>query len=610
MESCDACAEAETKCLAAPLKGSLRKQDDDSIAEVAAPRQYTACNQCRNNSLRCTLKRDQPGPCTNCKNKGENCQFVLIPHSIKILSDSPPPTKPKRAQRTGKAEQKPARKVAPQVHDPEVDHTPGRHEGHLESTLLAEAYYHGYGKRRLATLLNERARYQAHTTKKQEKLEAQARKRSTFAAPAYTPEFTPPLGSSGGIKHIRIKTAFSHPIKFNYIPDPKGTSPCDWCSSPLFGISGHGEIEVEVVPFPEVNGHGYEELPGGHADMGFSRSAMCVACTFERVNIMGCEKHILQPIQVDPRVSDIDELKKSVQALTDGDEAGGQLIKSTKWCAICPTAASFKCCARQPEDDLSHDFVVEGRGCGLYLCANCQDFMAKISNSRFWNSSSEILDRIYHCASTDPFNWDAGIRADASFLTSTGELMVRIQKGMGEDPIDADKDDGGQSSEGEAGDEEIWMILERVGKGKGKWNEKQKPVAVVHQPGQGMPIPTMQQSRQIQQSAPTKLKHNQGGVMRRMGPKQPARGWVGSKRQQYIEPRPSLESGEREREAQLREMGLGAEWSGKEGKVAERGGHESSGVGKGSRPGLKGKCKGNGKAAVSEVVAIDDSEDD
>jgi len=324
-----------------------------------------------------------------------------------------------------------------------VDHTPGRQGGRIETTLLAEAYYHGFGKRRQTTLLNERARYHALTTKKQEKLEAQARRRSASTPASYTPEFTPPLGVSGGIPHIRITTAFSHPIKFNYIPDPKGTSPCSWCAQPFFGQYGHEEIEVEVVPFPSVNGHGYEEMPGGHADGGFPRTQMCIECTFERVDIMGCEKHVLQPIDVDPRWSVREEMQKSMLAIYNNDEVGGQLVREAKWCAICPQYASFKCCARQPEDALiSND--TEGRGCGLYLCVHCQDLMAKISDTGFWNTS-EVLDRTIHCAKNDRFNYESGVRADASFLTSTGELMVRIQKGMGEGVVVGGEDEGGSS---------------------------------------------------------------------------------------------------------------------------------------------------------------------
>ena len=284
----------------------------------------------------------------------------------------------------------------------------------------------------------------------------------------------PPLGISGGITHIRITTAFSHPIKFNHIPDPMKTSPCDWCKSPLFGIYGHDYIEVEVVPFPAVNGHGYEEMPGGHADNGYPCTQMCVECTNERVNIMGCENHEFEEIEVDPRHSIKGELENSYFALTVGDSVGGQLATSLKWCAICPTAANFRCCAGTAQDNLNGQLTAQGCGCGLYLCEGCKDLLDKIDTAS-GRTAAEVLDRVIHCATNDRFNYDRGVRADASFLTSTGELSVRIDKHFGEHSCTSGDEDGSQSGEGEAGDEEIWAILERVGKGKGKWNDKRKP---------------------------------------------------------------------------------------------------------------------------------------
>lgn len=565
MESCNACAEEGAKCLAGPLKGSIRKPDDASSTTALPPRQYVACNQCRNNNLRCTFKTEQSGPCSNCRKHGEDCQFVLILASNPPLSVTSPPGKSKRNQKAGK---KQSRKVRPDPpHDPDVDHSPGRHEGRLETTLLAEAFYHGYGKRKPKTLLNERARYIAQTTQKQEKLKEEARRRS--ASTKYTPGFTPPLGISGGIPHIRITTAFSHPIKFNYIPDPLRTSPCDWCHSSLFGIYGYGNIEVEVVPFPAVDGNGYEEMPGGHADNGHPCTQMCVSCTNERVGIMGCEYHEFQAVEVDPRHSVKGELENSYFALTVGDSIGGQLATNMKWCAICPTAANFRCCARTAEDNLIDEITGEGRGCGLYLCEGCKDLMGKI-NGAGSRTTSVVLDRTIYYAANDRFTYDRGVRADASFLTSTGELMVRIQKGMGENSTESDGEDGAQSSEGEDGDEQIWTILERMGRGKGKWNEKQKPPPGTQKPGQG----PMQQ------------------------PKQATRGGIGSKRKSSS------------RELQV---GFGAEFvfesdrgSSSRRKAGQVGGGESSGMDMG-KYGSSSKGKGKGKTTVSEV-AISDSE--
>ena len=278
-----------------------------------------------------------------------------------------------------------------------------------------------------------------------------------------------------------IKTAFSHPINFNYIVDPLGMSPCSWCSSPFFGLFGHGDVEVEVVPFPSINGHGYEEMAGGHADQGKERSQMCVSCTFARVQLMSCEKHEFAPMEIDAKAQNKRAMEKAVQALFINDHEGDWLAEDTKWCSICPSPAYYRCCARQVEDGILSGPAApgSGSGCGFLVCRDCHDLVLKIS--KYSSTSAEVLDRVIRHASTDLFTYEFGVRADASFLTSTGELMVRIQKGMGEKvgTVEGDVDAGEGSGDGEEDNNEIWNILERVGKGKGIWNEKAKRVPAV-----------------------------------------------------------------------------------------------------------------------------------
>ena len=326
---------------------------------------------------------------------------------------------------------------------------------------------------RPSTLLNEHLRMQAHAIKKKELSRANTQRRSSSRC--HKLELAPPLGVSGGIRHIRIKTAFSHPINFNYIPDPMGRSPCSWCSSPFFGLFGHGEVEVEVIPFPFVNGHGYEEMPGGHAEGHKERSQMCVSCTFERVRIMGCEKHELRTMEVDPRLKDPGELERSVRALLENDKVGGELVENTKWCSICPSPAYFRCCSRPAEA-----WPRETNGCGLLLCYDCNDLLEKMAKDS--NSAAKTLDRAVKHAAGDRFKYSLGARADASFLTSMGELKVRVQNGMGVGAAPGEMDETA-ISEDEAGDEEVLSILARVGKGKEKWNERQKVVAGMLKPG-------------------------------------------------------------------------------------------------------------------------------
>ena len=587
MGSCDACQEAEAKCTAAPLKSlplSVSSRDSSLPTRSAPKRLYVACNQCRNNNKKCNLKKDQPGPCSNCRKNEEDCAFVLVPvpGSDTTSSVTPPPVQSKRSQK--KAGKKQNRHEANKEQYPNSLHTPSHTDGRLESTLLAEAYYYGFARHKPSTLLNERERYQAQTTKKQEKIAAEAHR--SPSSTAYAPEFIPPLGISGGIPHVRIKTAFSHPIKFNYIPDPMGTSPCSWCTSPFFGLFGHGDVEVEVVPFPAINGHGYEEMPGGHADKGKERSQMCVSCTFERVKIMGCEKHEFLSIEVDPRITMKGEMEKSIQALLVNDKEGGKLASNTKWCSICPSPAYFRCGAPQVEENLADEILPEGSGCGFLVCRDCKDLVTKIA--KYSGSAKEVLDRAVRHAGTDLFTYEFGVRADASFLTSMGELMVRIQKSMGEKTIVGDANDGALSSDGEAGDEEIWTILEEVGKGKWKWNEKQKPVPAGRKASQGMSPGSFWQTQKQpsragmgarSKSLPQSSSQGSGAGYSQMG--------VGGRIDDYFEPEGRGKKIRNTGKADLgRSLGTGRVKTG---------------------PSLKGKGKGKAK---SEVVIISDSEDD
>ena len=429
--SCNACVIAEVICLAVPLKPSamlkMGPAGYSSAALLGQKRVYVACNQCRNGSKKCTLKRDQPGPCAQCRKVGEDCTFVHIPVGATNTSESVAAApKPRSSQKIGGKRRARCRKKKEQNLD--AIHSPGRPGGRNEKTLGAESFHYGAGRKKPSTLRNEQERRKVQTRKKQQKKRAQ--KRSTLPSDPVTPNSSPPLGTTNAIPHIRIKTAFTHPISFNYVPDVVGHSPCSWCSSPFFGLFGHGEIDVEVIPYPAVNGHGYEEVVDGHSINGKELSQMCVSCTTQRVAIMGCNHHEFEPLELDPRLLVRGEMEKSAQALLVNDTAGGELAEQTKWCSICPSAAAFRCWTPT---------LLDEAGCGLQVCENCNDLLCKIGKDS--RDTTEALNRTIHYAAKDLFNYEYGVRADASFLTTSGELNVRIQKGFGAGPFKEDVDE-------------------------------------------------------------------------------------------------------------------------------------------------------------------------
>ncbi len=209
-----------------------------------------------------------------------------------------------------------------------------------------------------------------------------------------------------------------------------GKEPCSWCESPFFGLYGladeSGPRKVEGFYWPD--GSGFEEVQGGWSEAGFSQSKMCVGCTFERIRIVGCEMHHIRPLSIvngefDPRVWDDKAWGDAAEALKRDDDQGGSLILKARWCSICPNLAGFKCASKQ-------DFDLSGgeegdEGCGLLLCNECRDLMGKCVNAGI-RKGRQALDAMINEVTRNKLLYRGGVRADAEFLTSEGELMVRV----------------------------------------------------------------------------------------------------------------------------------------------------------------------------------------
>ena len=98
------------------------------------------------------------------------------------------------------------------------------------------------------------------------------------------------LSSNKGVLHT-ITTKFAHPIVFNY----EGSQTCHFCTDIRFAMFGLGPKEVEVVVWND--GRGLEEISGGHRGRGVENTRMCVACTTQRLPVMMCGRHEVQPLE-------------------------------------------------------------------------------------------------------------------------------------------------------------------------------------------------------------------------------------------------------------------------------------------------------------------------
>ena len=482
VDACDCCKQSGLTCYAGPLRGThskrfqktqsmnadavpqvalasqiagapiipaaLRKTVPPQIQTPAPPRKYVSCNQCRGEGIRCTLKRDQTGPCRNCKLNEEACRFILIPPEGTVPCSCAVALK-------GKA------------------------------TSIAATT-----KKPISKILKDRNKRLKKTELKGKKKTAKGGSRTARVRRPPPPK----PRSTNGIKHTIIHTSFAHPITFNHVPAPNGSSPCNWCSGPVFGLFGHGMRAVEVIPLP--NGHGYEEIGNvpegggddndgrnekeksninnrngprrqrdlrGHNQLGLERSKMCVDCTFARVRAMSCTAHEMKMLEdLDPRIFDVEEWDRSHAAWVAGDDKGASLLHESRWCSVCPEIAEYGCVAAQGEDD-GYGYDNEdgdmkgstacGKGCGFLLCENCKDFLGKIEKEKEFSHNNNalemnVLDMLVRIVDADKLHYPVGARADASFLTTEGELNRRLEYDFGQDgdvdveSVDVKSEDG------------------------------------------------------------------------------------------------------------------------------------------------------------------------
>lgn len=210
-----------------------------------------------------------------------------------------------------------------------------------------------------------------------------------------------------------ITTRLAHPIQFNYAyDDNEGTAPCHWCEDAIYGILGLGEVEVEIID--NEDGQGFIEIVDGHtATYGHSR--MCEFCTTDRLKITACTNHEIEPIEgTDPEKFDHSTMMEWMMP-------GMASLAPFTWCSICPSPA-FYCCSTRPDIDMdgqADDLCLgDQKGCGLMLCESCAIALTSEHEGK--------LDRLIDSLENSGDNGGFGIRADANFVHSEGELMRRM----------------------------------------------------------------------------------------------------------------------------------------------------------------------------------------
>lgn len=432
IQTCDACEEEGVICCAAPLldEGWVKRftntparrksprSDSASFPLVShntsiQERMYVACNQCRSNRGSCSNKsKNSMGPCSKCRKAGQECEFVYPPKHT--AADA---TIASKANYENASTSSLKHRWSP-TSTPPPDN--GDRSGNIYSprTLAATLYgelgeknskhaqkLHKEGNQHFLSLSHPPALHNNRAASLSRHTDNAYDSEKKYLTPIKSPQL---IGRTLGITHTFIDTAFCHPIGFNYIPGPLSQDPCSWCHNPFFGLWGLTDSDGprKVEGYWCKDGDGFVEIFGGFSEAGYARSMMCVECTFERVRITQCGGHrmrMLDPLkgEIDMQVFDDEKWGRAIKIYSSGGD--GSLVRSTKWCAVCPATATMTCCSPQLFDaqgGLRSLGDASEEGCGLCLCEDCAILLAKMVKGGARTGGRQIDALVTHVRSS------------------------------------------------------------------------------------------------------------------------------------------------------------------------------------------------------------------
>lgn len=215
------------------------------------------------------------------------------------------------------------------------------------------------------------------------------------------------------LKTKEIKTKFCHPIRFNHI-DTTNKQPCHFCAEPSYAILGLAEQRVSVIEYK--HGKGLKEVIGGHKAEGVENTRVCPACTMARMQIVLCPVCPRSAMSRENRQLLTHSQKHEVVPFEHPHETvhrdaallellSGAADLANKWCALCPSLASYQCCT-----------VSDGCPCGLLLC----EHVMVLLTGAYDGNLQEMLRRIIDEQSNER---PLGLRADHGLLKEDGLLM-------------------------------------------------------------------------------------------------------------------------------------------------------------------------------------------
>ncbi|KAJ4355887.1 uncharacterized protein N0V89_003912 [Didymosphaeria variabile] len=403
---CDECLEADNlDCKARPPRGYKAKRIDLDRDHYGEDRKWVSCTHCREEKKRCSLKKtaDKP-PCKRCKKQRIGCHFYdIAPHEN---------DKSAYKETKGKGEELTA---SEQVKDPKRT---------LLEEIAPETSIPGsdlFSPEDLAYMDAESSADEEEAAEN-EPLE----------------EMEDAEGHRGFL--TTIKTSFAHPMVFSNHPvgHSNAVIDCNFCEMPIFGMVGHFEREVHVIRWS--NGLGYTEFGNGHRE-GNEATTMCQQCTCDRLQIMVCPDHVIQPIRLQESALDYDA---AAENLMSAPPASSQMQHQLqRWCSMCFSLATHQCCTPQPfigahEDE--EDPVIMN-GCGLRFCHRCalefdlvyQNNLHDMATALDKEPKPKDTEDQDEEETTEAEKSDQGtVRADVGLLMVDGLLMSCVEAGTSE----------------------------------------------------------------------------------------------------------------------------------------------------------------------------------
>ncbi|KXT12765.1 hypothetical protein AC579_669 [Pseudocercospora musae] len=243
----------------------------------------------------------------------------------------------------------------------------------------------------------------------------EAQKRHVSPSPRHRSdqEFSPRMSAGGTL--CTILTSFSHPFIFNCDDDSQrlrsSTTPkdegdsCHFCTEPSLPFFGLGQIETQVIDYPDSPG--FVEMGAGYRSRGIENTRLCVVCTLRRMCVVMCDKHTMRPI------ADLAAFSLTSQEAAEEELLEGKLTSddAEQFCSVCTRLATHECAAETGE---------ETPGCGLRLCQTCSVTLER----KHHGSLKSMLERN---SVQDTGAQQSLVRADCELLREDGALFKHLR---------------------------------------------------------------------------------------------------------------------------------------------------------------------------------------